>query len=56
MSLRVYSCSEPVIASLKLHWAACSGYFVCGNMVVHYDPSKRPWASGVWVNFPGTLR
>ena len=29
MSLRVYSCSEPMIASLKLHWADRSGYEGC---------------------------
>ena len=27
-----------LIASLKLHWADRSGYYVGGNMVVHYDP------------------
>ena len=47
MSLRVYSCSEPMIASLKLHWADRSGYFVGGNMVVHYDPSNKRCLRGL---------
>ena len=47
MSLRVYACSEPMIASLKLHWADRSGYFVGGNMVVHYDPSNKRCLRGL---------
>src|SRR5919198_1265451 len=84
MSLRVYSCSEPItepdilesiralpteddlpyddgepmetarhrdqmillITSLKLHWAARSGYYVGGNMFVHYDPSNKRRSRG----------
>jgi Uma2 family endonuclease len=84
MSLRVYSCSEPItepdilesiralpteddlpyddgepmetarhrdqmillITSLKLHWADRSGYYVGGNMFLHYDPSNKRRARG----------
>jgi Uma2 family endonuclease len=84
MSLRVYSCSEPItepdilesiralpteddlpyddgepmetarhqdqmillITSLKLHWADRSGYYVGGNMFVHYDPSNKRRSRG----------
>ena len=32
-----------LIDSLKVHWADRTGYYVGGNMFVHYDPeSKRP--------------
>jgi Uma2 family endonuclease len=84
MSLRVYSCSEPItepdilesiralpteddlpyddgepmetarhrdqmillITSLQLHWADRSGYYVGGNMFVHYDPSNKRRSRG----------
>jgi hypothetical protein len=29
-----------LIESLKLHWSARSGYYVDGNMFVHYDPTN----------------
>ena len=55
MSLRVYSCSEPMIASLKLHWADRSGYFVGGNMVVRLRPIKQTLLT--WSRlFPGARR
>ena len=47
MSLRVYSCSELLITSLKLHWADRSGYFAGGNMDVHYDPSNKRCLRGL---------
>jgi hypothetical protein len=30
-----------LITSLKLHWADRSGYYVGGDMFVHYDPSHK---------------
>ena len=35
-----------LIASLKLHWADRSGYYVGGNMFVHYDPSNKRRSRG----------
>jgi Uma2 family endonuclease len=43
----VYSCSELLITSLKLHWADRSGYFAGGNMDVHYDPSNKRCLRGL---------
>jgi hypothetical protein len=30
-----------LIESLKLHWADRQGYYVGGNMFVHYDPQNK---------------
>jgi Uma2 family endonuclease len=35
-----------LITSLKLHWADRSGYYVGGNMFVHYDPSNKRRSRG----------
>ncbi len=35
-----------LIDSLKLHWADRTGYYVGGNMFVHYDPENRRRSRG----------
>jgi Uma2 family endonuclease len=35
-----------LITSLQLHWADRSGYYVGGNMFVHYDPSNKRRSRG----------
>jgi Uma2 family endonuclease len=35
-----------LIESLKLHWADRQGYYVGGNMFVHYDPYNRQHSRG----------
>lgn len=35
-----------LITSLKLHWADRSGYYVGGDMFVHYDPSNKRRSRG----------
>jgi Uma2 family endonuclease len=35
-----------LIASLKLHWSERSGYYVGGNMFVHYDPTNTRRSRG----------
>src|SRR4029453_2675869 len=35
-----------LLTSLQLHWADRSGYYVGGNMFVHYDPSNKRRSRG----------
>jgi hypothetical protein len=45
-----------LIDSLKVHWADRTGYYVGGNMFLHYDPENKRRSVGQLFSWCSTLK